>query len=176
MLSSAALATAGGATGLVKAIKGDLAEAITDYSRALDIDPKADGYLRALGEKTIGQRLSSRRCERAGTSRPCTDPSSPSRLTELGYQIERGKSGEPTIVGYSPEYLEASSPRRTQIEERMAALKRSGAAAAQVAAHQTRGKKVQLTPERGQTAAPGNGDQVRQSSSLIVQGLPTATG
>ena len=39
------------------------------------------------------------------------------RLRNLGYQIEAGKSGAPDIKGYSPEYLEASSPRRQQIEE-----------------------------------------------------------
>ncbi len=37
------------------------------------------------------------------------------RLTALGYEIERGSSGQPEIRGYSPAYLEASSPRRQQI-------------------------------------------------------------
>jgi conjugative relaxase-like TrwC/TraI family protein len=39
------------------------------------------------------------------------------RLRELGYEIERGRSGQPEIRGYTREYVEASSPRRQQIEE-----------------------------------------------------------
>ncbi len=35
-----------------------------------------------------------------------------SRLQGLGYEIERGKHGQPEIKGYSQEYLLASSPRR----------------------------------------------------------------
>ena len=33
------------------------------------------------------------------------------RLTALGYEIERGRSGQPEIRGYTREYLDASSPR-----------------------------------------------------------------
>lgn len=36
------------------------------------------------------------------------------RLKVLGYETERGKSGQPEIKGYSEEYLAASSPRRRQ--------------------------------------------------------------
>ncbi|HSZ01274.1 MAG TPA: MobF family relaxase [Terriglobales bacterium] len=42
------------------------------------------------------------------------------RLKELGYEIERGESSQPEIKGYSKEYLEASSPRRQQIEQHLA--------------------------------------------------------
>jgi conjugative relaxase-like TrwC/TraI family protein len=63
------------------------------------------------------------------------------RLRNLGYQIEAGKSGAPDIKGYSPEYLEASSPRRHQIEEAVARSGFSGPEAAQIAAHNTRDKK-----------------------------------
>ena len=42
------------------------------------------------------------------------------QLRNLGYQIEAGKSGAPEIKGYSQEYLDASSPRRQQIEEAIA--------------------------------------------------------
>ncbi|MCL2660596.1 MAG: relaxase domain-containing protein, partial [Acidobacteriaceae bacterium] len=66
----------------------------------------------------------------------------------LGYEIETGKSGAPEIKGYSAEYIEASSPRRQQIEER---LEEQGlndtARAAQIAAHQTRDKKLRLTKQ-----------------------------
>jgi conjugative relaxase-like TrwC/TraI family protein len=70
------------------------------------------------------------------------------RLRELGYEIEPGKSGAPEIRGYSAEYLEASSPRSQQIKEHMAEQGVNGAEAAQIAAHQTRGAKLDLTPER----------------------------
>ncbi len=69
------------------------------------------------------------------------------RLEALGYDIERGKSGQPEIVGYTPEYLDASSPRRQQIEEYLARAEQRGAAAAQIAAHQTREAKRDLSPD-----------------------------
>jgi conjugative relaxase-like TrwC/TraI family protein len=72
------------------------------------------------------------------------------RLKDLGYEIERGKSGQPEIGGYSQEYLEASSPRRQQIEEHLAKENQRGAGAAQIAAHQTREGKLELTHEEMQ--------------------------
>ena len=36
------------------------------------------------------------------------------RLQKLGYELERGKDGQLEIKGYTREYLEASSPRRTE--------------------------------------------------------------
>jgi conjugative relaxase-like TrwC/TraI family protein len=63
------------------------------------------------------------------------------RLQGLGYEIERGQHGQPEIKGYSHEYLEASSPRRIQIKEHLLDIGRSGAGAAQVAAHRTRDSK-----------------------------------
>ena len=66
-------------------------------------------------------------------------------LQGLGYEIERGEHGQPEIKGYSREYLEASSPRRQQIEEHMEAAGRSGAGAAQIAAHQTSDAKQPLS-------------------------------
>ena len=38
------------------------------------------------------------------------------RLKGQGYEIERGKSGQPEITGYTREYLDASSPRSQQIQ------------------------------------------------------------
>ena len=73
-----------------------------------------------------------------------------SRLKELGYEIERGKSGQPEIKGYSEEYLAASSPRRQQIEEHLAKEKQRGAGAAQIAAHQTREAKTDFSREEMQ--------------------------
>jgi conjugative relaxase-like TrwC/TraI family protein len=72
------------------------------------------------------------------------------RLKGLGYEIERGKSGQPEIKGYSEEYLAASSPRRQQIKEHLAKENQRGAGAAQIAAHQTREAKIELSHEEMQ--------------------------
>jgi conjugative relaxase-like TrwC/TraI family protein len=64
-----------------------------------------------------------------------------SRLTRLGYDIERGPSGQPEIRGYSREYLDASSPRRQQITDHLERGGYHGARAAEIAAHQTRDAK-----------------------------------
>ena len=69
------------------------------------------------------------------------------RLKGLGYEVERGKSGQPEIKGYSEEYLAASSPRRQQIEEHLAKENQRGADAAQIAAHKTRQAKLNLSHE-----------------------------
>ena len=69
------------------------------------------------------------------------------RLQELGYEIERGRSGQPEIKGYSKEYIEASSPRRQQITEHLAEEGLRGAGAAQIAAHRTRDAKSALSAE-----------------------------
>lgn len=69
------------------------------------------------------------------------------RLTALGYEIERGKSGQPEIVGYTPEYLDASSPRRQQIKDHLAHADQRGVAAAQIAAHHTREAKHDLSAD-----------------------------
>jgi conjugative relaxase-like TrwC/TraI family protein len=71
-------------------------------------------------------------------------------LRALGYAIERGAHDQPEIVGYSPEYLEASSPRRTQITEHLAREQQHGPAAAQIAAHETREEKLDLSHEEVQ--------------------------
>jgi hypothetical protein len=56
----------------------------------------------------------------------------------LAYEIERGAHGQPEIKGYTREYMEASSPRRQQIVERLEEQGRRGAGAAQIAAHRTK--------------------------------------
>jgi conjugative relaxase-like TrwC/TraI family protein len=72
------------------------------------------------------------------------------RLTALGYEIEQGRSGQPEIRGYTQEYIDASSPRRQQIEAYLAREDRHGAAAAQIAAHQTRDAKTEISHEEMQ--------------------------
>ncbi len=89
------------------------------------------------------------------------------RLKELGYEIERGKSGQPEIKGYSEEYLAASSPRRQQIEEHLAKENQRGADAAQIAAHKTRQAKARPFSRRSATASSADGGGVRK---------PTGTG
>src|SRR6202171_6492710 len=69
------------------------------------------------------------------------------RLQGLGYEVERGKYGQPEIKGYTQEHLEASSPRREQIKSHLQEIGREGAGAAQVAAHRTRDKKEIHCPE-----------------------------
>ncbi len=69
------------------------------------------------------------------------------RLDTLGYELERGKHGQPEIRGYTKEYLEASSPRREQIKDHLREQGIDGAAAAQIAAHHTRDHKELLSPE-----------------------------
>lgn len=70
------------------------------------------------------------------------------KLRSLGYEIEPGKSGAPEIKGYTQEYLDASSPRRQQIEEALSRSGFTGPEAAQIAAHNTRDKKVILSPDQ----------------------------
>jgi conjugative relaxase-like TrwC/TraI family protein len=72
------------------------------------------------------------------------------RLQDLGYPIERGDHGQPEIHGYSADYLEACSPRRQQITAYLEQQHRHGAAAAQIAAHQTRVAKHAQSPEEVQ--------------------------
>jgi conjugative relaxase-like TrwC/TraI family protein len=68
------------------------------------------------------------------------------RLEKLGYELERGKHGQPEIKGYTKEYLEVSSPRREQIKDHLREQGIDGAAAAQIAAHHTRDRKDLLSP------------------------------
>jgi conjugative relaxase-like TrwC/TraI family protein len=69
------------------------------------------------------------------------------RLQGIGYELERGKHGQPEIKGYTKEYLEASSPRREQIKDHLREMGIDGAGAAQVAAHRTRDSKELLSPK-----------------------------
>jgi conjugative relaxase-like TrwC/TraI family protein len=89
-----------------------------------------------------------------------------SRLQRMGFALDQGRYGQPEIRGYTAEYLDASSPRRRQIVERLDHQGLSGAAAAQRAAHQTRDRKQALSREEvlGQhrQLAVEHGNQPRQ--------------
>src|SRR5437016_2502714 len=91
------------------------------------------------------------------------------RLKELGYEIERGESSQPEIKGYSKEYLEASSPRRKQIEEHLAKENQRGAGAAQVAAHQTREGKLELSHEEMQDRHKAMAAQFSNQPERVVK-------
>ena len=88
------------------------------------------------------------------------------RLSQLGYEIEPGRSGAPEIKGYTQEYLDASSPRSRQIKEQLEKTGFRGPEAAQIAAHSTRDRKQPLTAEEVLTAhkemAASFGNQAQQ--------------
>ena len=87
------------------------------------------------------------------------------RLKGQGYEIERGKSGQPEIRGYTREYLDASSPRSQQIQAYLDQQGVRGAGAAQIAAHQTRDDKLPaITHARDAAKAPRCGRAVRPAA------------
>ncbi len=90
------------------------------------------------------------------------------KLRSLGYEIEPGKSGAPDIKGYTKEYLDASSPRRQQIEEALSRSGFAGAEAAQIAAHNTRDKKVILSPDQILTAHRQIADEFGNQAATVV--------
>jgi conjugative relaxase-like TrwC/TraI family protein len=69
-------------------------------------------------------------------------------LRELGYELERGRSGAPEVKGFSQEYLDASSPRSEKIREHLERNGFKGPEAAEIAAHATRERKQYLTKEQ----------------------------
>ena len=89
------------------------------------------------------------------------------RLKELGHGIERGKSCQPEIKGYTREYLAASSPRSQQIKEHLEQRGMRSAAATKIAKYQTREKKLtsithEEMQERHRELAARFGDQPEQ--------------
>ena len=90
------------------------------------------------------------------------------KLRSLGYEIEAGKSGAPDIKGYTQEYLDASSPRRQQIEEALSRSGFSGPEAAQIAAHNTRDKKVILSPDQILAAHKQIADEFGNQADRVV--------
>jgi conjugative relaxase-like TrwC/TraI family protein len=89
-------------------------------------------------------------------------------LRDLGYQIEAGKSGAPDVKGYTSAYLEASSPRRQQIEEALGRSGFTGPEAAQIAAHNTRDKKVILSPDQILAAHKQIADEFGNQADRVV--------
>ncbi|MDW5266094.1 MULTISPECIES: MobF family relaxase [Acidobacteriaceae] len=90
------------------------------------------------------------------------------KLRSLGYEIEPGKSGAPDIKGYTQDYLDASSPRRQQIEEALSRSGFTGPEAAQIAAHNTRDKKVILSPDQILAAHKQIADEFGNQADRVV--------
>ncbi len=90
------------------------------------------------------------------------------KLRSLGYDIEAGKSGAPDIKGYTQEYLDASSPRRQQIEEALSRSGFTGPEASQIAAHNTRDKKAILSPDQILAAHKQIADEFGNQADRVV--------
>ncbi len=118
-------------------VDGYAAPQLHTHAVIFNMTERADGSTRALQERAL---FATQQFATAVYQAELTY-----RLKQLGHEIVPGKSGAPDIKGYTPEYLEASSPRRQQIEEAVARSGFSGPEAAQIAAHSTRDKKQMLT-------------------------------
>jgi conjugative relaxase-like TrwC/TraI family protein len=92
------------------------------------------------------------------------------KLRELGYELERGRSGAPEIEGYSQEYLDASSPRSEKIREHLERNGFKGPEAAEIAAHATREKKQDLTKEQVLQAHREVAAEFGNQASRVVAG------
>ncbi len=119
-------------------VNGYAAPQLHTHAVIFNVTERENGETRALQERGLFQS------QQFATGVYRTELAS--RLQELGYEIERGKHGQPEIKGYTREYLEASSPRREQIQSHLQEIGREGAGAAQVAAHRTRDSKELQSP------------------------------
>jgi conjugative relaxase-like TrwC/TraI family protein len=90
------------------------------------------------------------------------------RLSQLGYELETGRSGAPEIKGFSREYLDASSPRSQQIREYMEKNGYEGHEAAQIAAHSTRDNKQILSQQEVLSAHQKLADQYENQAEQVV--------
>jgi conjugative relaxase-like TrwC/TraI family protein len=117
---------------------GYVAPQLHTHAVVFNMTERGNGQIRALQEQGL---FDSQRYATAVYQSHLTY-----RLRSLGYEIEPCKSGAPEIKGFTREYLEASSPRRQQIEEALARRGFSGPEAAQIAAHDTREQKRILSP------------------------------
>lgn len=95
------------------------------------------------------------------------------RLKQLGYEIEQSANGAPEINGYSQEYLEASSPRRQQIQEHLNQEGVRGAEAAEIAAHRTRDAKIEVSHQEMQRRHQAMAEQYGNQPERVVQEAQT---
>jgi conjugative relaxase-like TrwC/TraI family protein len=120
-------------------VDGYAAPQLHTHAVIFNLTERESGQTRALQERSLFQS------QQYATSVYRSDLAI--RLQGLGYEIDRGKHGQPEIKGYTQEYLDASSPRREQIKNHLQEIGREGAGAAQVAAHRTRDSKEIRSPE-----------------------------
>ena len=120
-------------------VDGYAAPQLHTHAVIFNMTERENGQTRALQERSLFQS------QQYATSVYRSDLAI--RLHGLGYEIDRGKHGQPEIKGYTQEYLDASSPRREQIKNHLQEIGREGAGAAQVAAHRTRDGKEIHSPE-----------------------------
>src|SRR5271166_3833827 len=120
-------------------VDGYAAPQLHTHAVIFNVTEQENGQTRALQERSLFQS------QQYATSVYRSELAM--RLRGLGYEIERGKHGQPEIKGYTQEYLEASSPRREQIKSHLREIGREGAGAAQIAAHRTRDGKEIHSPE-----------------------------
>lgn len=118
-------------------VDGYAAPQLHTHAVIFNVTERENGHTRALQERSL---FESQQYATAVYQSELTF-----RLTRLGYEIESGRSGAPEIKGYSPEYLDASSPRSRQIREQLEKTGYTGPEAAQIAAHSTRDRKQSLT-------------------------------
>ena len=120
-------------------VDGYAAPQLHTHAVIFNVTERENGQTRALQERSLFQS------QQYATSVYRSELAM--RLHGLGYEIERGKHGQPEIKGYTQEYLDASSPRREQIKNHLQEIGRDGAGAAQVAAHRTRDSKEIRSPQ-----------------------------
>jgi len=119
-------------------VDGYAAPQLHTHAVVFNVTERADGSTRALQERGF---FASQQFATAVYQSELTF-----QLKELGYEIERGRSGAPEIKGYSQEYLDASSRRQNQILEHMRQNGLSGYEAAEISARATRDKKQIQSP------------------------------
>src|ERR1700677_1935528 len=121
-------------------VDGYAAPQLHTHAVIFNMTERENGQTRALQERSLFQS------QQYATSVYRSELAT--RLQGIGYEIERGKHGQPEIKGYTQEYLDASSPRREQIKSHLQQIGREGAGAAQIAAHRTRDNKQIHSPEK----------------------------
>ena len=119
-------------------VDGYAAPQLHTHAVVFNMTERENGQARALQERSLFQS------QQYATSVYRSELAM--QLHGLGYEIERGKYGQPEVKGYTQEYLDASSPRRAQILSHLQEIGREGADAAQVAAHRTRDNKEIHSP------------------------------
>jgi conjugative relaxase-like TrwC/TraI family protein len=121
-------------------VDGYAAPQLHTHAVIFNVTERADGSTRALQERAFFESQS--------YATAVYQSHLMYKLRDLGYELERGRSGAPEIKSYSQEYLDASSPRSAKIREHLERNGFSGPEAAEIAAHTTRERKQDLTKEQ----------------------------